>query len=50
MDTVLIYNDGKAELQKTSPLYVYRAKNFKLDVVEETIDLGDAYNRTWDLK
>ena len=50
MDTVLIYEDGRAELQKTSPLYVYRAKNYKLDVVEEVIDLGDAYNRTWNLK
>ena len=50
MDTVLIYRDGKAELQKMNPVNVYRAANYKMDIVSEVIDLGESYNRTWDLK
>lgn len=50
MDTVLIYEDGRAELQKMNPVNVYRAANYKMDIVSEVIDLGESYNRTWDLK
>ena len=50
MDTVLIYEDGRAELQKMNPVNVYRSANYKMDIVSEVIDLGESYNRTWDLK
>ena len=50
MDSVIIYKDGRAELQQMDPLIVYLRKNYKNDVTVEVIDLGNAYNRTWDLK
>ena len=46
-DTVAVYTNGKMEVQKTNLMNALRAKYFLSDysgVIEEIIDLGDAYN------
>ena len=47
LDTVAVYKNGKMEVQKTNLMNALRAKYFMSDfsgVIEEIIDLGEAYN------
>ena len=46
-DTVAVYTNGKMEIQNMNLLNMVRAKYFITDysgVIEEIVDLGDAYN------
>ena len=46
-DTVAVYTNGKMEIQNMNLLNMVRAKYYMTDysgVIEEIIDLGDAYN------
>ena len=46
-DTVAVYRDGSMEVQKTNLMNALRAKYYMTDysgVIDEIIDLGDAYN------
>lgn len=49
MDTVVFYEDGSSEVLQVDLLKIYSHKTFNYDysdIIDEVIDLGDAYNDT----
>lgn len=51
-DSVVVYKDGHAEVQKQNPFVMYRSRTFESDfsnIIETIIDLGPEYNQLLDL-